>query len=311
MHVVVYSPGIGWGAPTTISGSQIAPAQEVSVGIDDNGRIVATWSQSPSIAANNQLFIATGHTDGGWVAPKQLNNPNDGPAAGASALSVNGAGDVLSTWLGGNNNLNSAFAAISLPDGGWDSVGLDLSSLNKANIVNALGSSGTGATLWQQYHGTGSLQDCAAETLTSGTWSMTSVIDDIDAGYVSNIHLCAGGPSQFGAVWTQVDWVEFATFDGAQWSAPVPVANNGGEVPAIGSNDNGVGALAWVHNSNLEVENFGPAFALSGTTESLTPTSTGTDPIIVRASPAGTRWVIYRGNVPPMGYPAALASQCP
>ena len=170
-----------WGVPVPIEALNPADAFEVSVGIDDNGNAIATWSQRDGVAPA-QWNIYTNRYDAvadAWGAPMLL-DPDDVGDARFSDLSVSPSGNAIAVWHRQSPLSRDVFARRydATSDTWARTVLLDsgdgVASTPRVDQNNA----GNGIAVWFQFNDAASANEILASHYdpTSDTWGGELVI---------------------------------------------------------------------------------------------------------------------------------------
>jgi len=113
--------GGAWSAPQTLS----TDGGDADVAVDGDGNAVAVWNQyfytvdesTGAVVSRGIIDSATRPAGGAWSAPVAVSDP--AASVGAPRVAVNGAGDAVATWIGGELPMPPVVASVRPAGGRW------------------------------------------------------------------------------------------------------------------------------------------------------------------------------------------------
>lgn len=103
-----YTPGAGWGTEERIESSDDENANYPQIAIDDEGNVIAVWSQSDS--ANSNLLYANRYTanTGSWGTEAPIGNGNGNVIQ--AQIAIDGDGNAMAVWRQSDGTHQSIYA---------------------------------------------------------------------------------------------------------------------------------------------------------------------------------------------------------
>jgi YD repeat-containing protein len=165
--------GISWTTTPSTIDNIAADATDVSIGIDLDGNMIATWRQSAGSPAAASVmwnrYTATSATSGSWGSAAQLDAV--GTVVSRPRLGFDGYGNAIAAWIQGNDVY---FRRYDRAAGNWISASLINTGTNvPKDLVLSVDSLGNAVAAWVRHDGTAESAYASYYTA-GGSWSSSS-----------------------------------------------------------------------------------------------------------------------------------------
>jgi hypothetical protein len=236
-----------WSPPVKLS-RPTSNAESPSVAINDNGAMVAVWSQQDGVSYNVQAAL---NLSGGWT--NGVNISAAGPSGMRPDVAVDNAGVAIAIWTDGT----AIQAAKLLPSGNWSQPLLVSAVGNLATAPQiVVDGSGNATAMWVRTDISGITGLETADRPAGGSWSNPTVLA---TGTFSGFNLVANAAGDTAAIWNlglfTANTVIYASDRpvGGVWSGSAVVApgalSQGGAQIGIAAN----GDLTACWRTNIEI----------------------------------------------------------
>lgn len=255
--------GSSWSVPTNLNNTQTVNASSPQVAINDNGTIVAVWTETNDGVDNVYARIFNGST---WSTAFDLNNTQTLNAS-SPQVSINNNDVAIVVWTEHFNIYSRVFEGTN-----WAASAHNLNS-NVAENGDypqiALNNNNIGIAVWQEQNGNAT--HVYARLFNGANWSLTS--KDLNNDQLQNATLpqiAINDNETAIAVWNEYNNeiinVYARQFNGIDWSVVKNLShksNLAGLYPTITLNNRGLGFAAWSQGADSIFNVFARQMAIS------------------------------------------------